>query len=196
MNARASTLGDEGGIDFSFRDGVLLIAEVGRAEGRVRGSLGAWTYTRNSEDLIETKPDGTPLREASRGVYGVLEGDLLSGEGRTLTAFLRVGMSESHATPFRAGFQAGMHMAPALPGRPDSQLSLGVHHAWTGDHFRDLMRAQGVEPGNETAVELTVSDRLLPWLTLQPDVQWIRHPGADRDAPDALVAILRTTFSF
>jgi len=196
VNARASTLGDEGGVDFSFRDGVLLIAEVGQGEGRLRGSLGAWTYTRNPEDLIETKPDGTPLREASRGVYGVLEGDLMSGESRTLTAFLRVGLSESHATPFRAGFQAGLYMAPALPGRPDSQVSLGVHHAWTGNHYRDLMRAQGEEPGDESTVELTLSDRILPWLALQPDVQWIHNPGAYRNAPDALLAILRTTISF
>ncbi len=197
INARASTLGDRGGVDFSFRDGLLMIAEVGRSEGRLRGNLGVWRYTRNPENWYETAPDGAPLRKPSQGAYAVIEGDLLpEGGARQVTAFLRAGLSDPHTTPFHGGFQAGLLMAPALASRPDSQVSLGTHHAWTSNHFRDAMRADGGNPGNETVVELTYSDQIAPWLALQPDVQWVRQPGGDRDVPDAVVGIVRLTWSF
>lgn len=197
INARASTLGDRGGVDFSFRDGLLLIGEAGRSEGRVRGNIGVWRYTRNPEDSYETGPDGAPLRKPSQGAYAVLEGDLLaSGGARQVTAFLRAGLSDPHTTPFHGGFQAGLLMAPALAARPDSQLLLGVHHAWTSNHFRDSMRDADGAPGNETVVELTYADQLTPWLALQPDVQWVHQPGGDRRAADAVVGIVRLTWSF
>ena len=104
VNARASTLGDRGGVDFSFRDGLLLIGEAGRSEGRVRGNIGVWRYTRNPEDSYETGPDGAPLRKPSQGAYAVIEGDLLaSGGARQVTAFLRAGLSDPHTTPFQIG---------------------------------------------------------------------------------------------
>lgn len=197
INARASTLGDRGGVDFSFRDGVLLIGEVGRSEGRLRGNLGVWRYSRNPENWYETAPDGSPLRKPSQGAYAVVEGDLLpEGGARQVTAFLRAGLSDPHTTPFHGGFQAGLLMAPALASRPDSQVSLGTHHAWTSNHFRDAMRAEGGNPGNETVVELTYSDQIVPWLALQPDVQWVHQPGGDRNVPDAVVGIVRLTWSF
>lgn len=197
INARASTLGDRGGVDFSFRDGLLLIGEMGRSEGRLRGTVGAWRYTRNPENAYEVGPDGAPLRKPSQGAYAVVEGDLLpEGAARQVTAFLRAGLSDPHTTPFHGGFQAGLLLAPALVSRPDSQASLGVHHAWTSNHFRDALRAEGGNPGNETVVELTYSDQIAPWLALQPDVQWVHQPGGDRDAPDAVVGIMRLTWSF
>nr|WP_276509777.1 carbohydrate porin [Novosphingobium taihuense] len=197
INARASTLGDRGGVDFSFRDGLLLIGEAGRSEGRLRGNVGVWRYTRNPEDSVETGPDGSPLRKPSQGAYAVVEGDLMpEGAERQVTAFLRAGLSDPHVTPFHGGFQAGVLMAPALASRPDSQVSLGMHHAWTSNHFRDALRAEGGNPGNETVVELTYADQITPWLALQPDVQWIHQPGGDRDAPDGVVGIVRLTLSF
>lgn len=40
-------------------------------------------------------------------------------------------------------------------------------------------------------VELTYSDQVLPFLTLQPDVQYVRRPGGLRDTDDAVVLGLR-----
>lgn len=197
VNARASTIGDSGGVDVSFRDGVLMIAEVGKTEGRLRGSAGVWRYSRNPEYSVETATDGTPLRMPAQGAYFVIEGDLLSGDGQQLTAFLRAGLSDPHTTPFTGGFQTGLLLAPALVSRPDSQFSAGVHHAWTSDHFRDAFIAGGGRPASgETAFEVTYADTLTPWLSVQPDLQWIRRPGGDLAASDAVVATLRVTASF
>ena len=197
VNARASTLGDSGGVDLSFRDGVLLIAEAGKAGGPLRGSVGVWHYSRNPQDIYEADLDGEPLRKPAQGAYVVVEGDLLSGKDRQLTAFLRAGLADPHTTPFAGGFQAGILLAPAVMSRPDSQFSIGVQHAWTSDHLRDQFRADGGDPAlGETGFEVNYADNLTEWLALQPDLQWIRHPGGDRAASDAVVATLRITASF
>jgi porin len=197
VNARASTIGDSDGVDLSFRDGVLLIAEAGKAEGPLRGALGVWRYSRNPEDIYEVGPDGVPLRKPAQGAYFVVEGDLLSGEERQLTAFLRAGLADPHTTPFSGGFQAGLLLAPAMVSRPDSQFSVGVQHAWTSHHLRDQFRTHGIDPARgETGFEITYADNLTKWLAVQPDLQWVRNPGGNRAASDAVVATLRLTASF
>nr|WP_082356079.1 carbohydrate porin [Novosphingobium sp. AAP83] len=82
VNARASTLGYSGGVDLSFRDGVLLIAGASKIEGPLRGSVGVWHYSRNPHDIYDAGPDGKPLRKPAQGTYVVVEGDLLSGKAR------------------------------------------------------------------------------------------------------------------
>lgn len=197
INARASTLGDRGGVDFSIRDGLLVIAEAGQGEGSLRGTAGVWRYTRNPENQYEIGADGQPLRKPSQGAYLVLEGDLLpAGRSRKVTAFLRAGLSDPHTTPFHGGFQAGLLVQPAFPSRPDSQMSLGMHHAWTSNHYRDALRALDQNPGNETALELTYADVIAPSLSLQPDVQWVHGPGGLRGARDVIVVTTRMTWSF
>ena len=196
VNARASTLGDPGGIDLSFRDGLLLIGETGRKSGRWRWSLGGWHYTRDADDFADTLPDGTPVRRPSFGGYATLEGELATAGPRAVSAFLRVGLSAPYTTPYSGGVQTGVLVSPAFTGRPDSQFSLGVHHAWTGSRFRSALRAGGGVPANETVIELTYADTLLPALTLQPDLQWIHKPGGDAAARDAVLGTVRLTWGF
>lgn len=84
-----------------------------------------------------------------------------------------------------------------MMSRPDSKFSIGVQHAWASGHLRDQVRADGIDPASgETGFEVTYADNLAQWLTIQPDLQWIRYPGSDRAASDAVVATLRLTASF
>lgn len=48
----------------------------------------------------------------------------------------------------------------------------------------------------ETVVELTYSAVILPWLVVQPDVQWIRHPGGLGEIDDATIVGLRVDVLF
>lgn len=196
LNARAQTLGDPGGVDLSFDDGLLVAGEVGIGT-RLRGSLGAWTYTRSRDALSAVDGNGDPLQERPAGVYGMIEGQLAQGGKRAVTAFLRGGTARGRTQPFVNSLQTGLIVTPALLGRPDSAVSFGFQHATTSDDFRQAQLASG-DPAwhREQGFELTYSDRLLPHLTLQPDLQVLRQSGEGLAAHTAVRTTLRLQVAF
>jgi porin len=48
----------------------------------------------------------------------------------------------------------------------------------------------------ELALEWTYRFLVTPWLALQPDVQWLRHPGGVSDRRAAVVLGARTEITF
>lgn len=200
LNARARTIGDPAGIDLSFDEGLLVAGEVGTGlgvESRLRVSLGAWTYTRSRDALSAVDANGDPLRERPAGIYGMVEAQLARGGKRAVTAFLRGGVARGRTQPFVNSMQTGLIVTPVLLGRPDSALSLGFQHAATSDDFRQAQLASG-DPAwlREQGLELTYSDRLIPHLTLQPDVQVLRQSGEAVPAHTTVQTTLRMQVAF
>ena len=184
LNADAATLGDPGGVRTGFGHGALAIAEAGTGE-RTRLSVGAWRYTRRQEAV---RPAGAEAR--SQGAY-VLAEHRIAPDGRT-TIFVRAGLSDGDTTPFGGAWQAGFTVTPAFPSRPQSTFSVGAHQALISDKYRRNAAEAGTLVGrSETGIELTYSDRVAPWLTMQPDLQYIRRPGGVLGARDEVIAGLR-----
>lgn len=196
LNGRTQTVGDIGGVDLTFDDGLLIAGEVGVGE-TVRFSLGGWTFTHAFDALNATAADGSPLQERPAGVYAMTEAKLAQGGQRAVTAFLRGGVARSRTQPFSRSLQTGILVAPGIIGRDDSAVSLGFHYSGTSDDFRQAQIAAG-DPAwrSETAIELTYSDRLLPHLTLQPDLQVIRMTGDATAARTTVLTTLRVTIDF
>ncbi|MBU1377635.1 MAG: carbohydrate porin [Alphaproteobacteria bacterium] len=192
LNAKSGVLGDPGGVDWSFGNGVLTIAEAG-IEGPTRISIGAWRYTDRQDDIRSLDRAGDPVRRRAQGAYVLGEQRMFGSEDTTEGhVFLRVGVSDGATTPFRGGWQAGVLIARPLASRPDSQLSFGLQQGVLDRKFRDNLRDAGGKPARaESGVELTYSDKLTRRITLQPDLQWIHHAGGDRDSKDRVIAALR-----
>ena len=190
INAKAGTLGDAGGIDLSGREGVLFVGEGGWAEGNGKIAAGAWQYSKKQPEVVPPGLTETGRDVPSRGIYAVLEHDLLGTPGGpgNMTGFLRIGFSDGKTTPFSAGWQAGVLVTHVLESRPASAFSLGAASAILSDHYRvgapSLLNA-------ETVIEATYSDEIVPGVAIQPDVQYIVNTGADRSIEDALVLGLR-----
>ena len=198
LNAAAGTLGDPQGVDFSFDDGVLLIGEAGFAGEHAKLGLGGWGYTRRHDDVHATDAVGDPLRRNAWGIYAIGEVTLRTAERRPGVAlFARAGLSDGQTTAFKGGWQAGVLINGLIAGRDDSQLSIGANQAFLSRGYRNLLADEGL-PGAtaETAFEITFSDRLAPWLSVQPDLQVVLNPGGERGRGPAFVAGLRTTFEF
>ena len=194
LNADARVPGDPGGADASFDQGVLLIAEGG-IEGDRKVSLGVWLYTQRQDDIRAVDGAGLPLTRVAQGIYLTFEQPLNDAdEPQAVRAFLRAGLSEGKTTPFAGGWQAGFLVSRVFADRPDSQLSFGIGHALLSGGYRRNQRDAGLAMAHgEVQFELTYSDTLLPGLKIQPDLQWIVHPGGERAIRDALVAGLRIT---
>lgn len=191
INAAARTLGDHGGIDLSFRSGLLLAAEAGVEEGPVRAGLGGWAYTKPQGSVFAPPQGGLPVKRHAQGAYGMVEVDL----GEALQWFARAGLAAGQVSPFSGGMQSGFLLSPALTSRPDSGLSAGYNRAWISRAYRQQMRSDALVPASvEEAFAVAYADKLGP-VGLQGDVQWIRRPGALQIARDLIVTTLRLTFA-
>ena len=198
LNGAAGCLGDPNGLDFSFRDGLLLIGEAGIERPGLKIAGGYWRYTKRHDDYTEVDADGVPLQRIDHGGYAIAELQLTGGEGkRSLTVFGRAGMSGGAATPFQGGWQAGFLVERLIAGRPDSQASFGMSRGVTTPGYRAMLLDAGARPSRaETTFELTYSDQLAKWLTVQPDLQFIADRGGVEKARGVMVGTLRLTIAF
>lgn len=187
VNADARTWGDRGGIDTSFDKGALAVAEAGWGKD-LRLSLGGWSYTKRQDHIYLADE-----KRRARGAYA-----LAQWRARPKTVFFgRGGVSDGQTGPFRGSVQLGVLQEELFAGREDSALSFGLHRAWFSRGYRQSLLDDGAVPARtETGVELTLSDRIAPHISLQPDVQYIVNPGGDHAAKDALVTTLRVMLDF
>jgi porin len=197
LNANAGVLGDPGGVRTSFDNGVLMIGEAGW-EGRGKIAFGTWRYSQKQDDIRAVTKAGVPVRKSAKGAYILLE-QRISGDAdsvRKTTAFARIGASDGDTTAFKGGWQAGVLVEHVFESRPDSSFSLGVNQAFLSRKHRDNALDLGERlTSTESAIEATYSDKIGP-VTIQPDVQYVKHPGAERAIGHALVAIVRFGVSF
>lgn len=197
-NARSGVPGDRGGADFSFDDGIAALAEIGWT-GHGKISAGYWTLSRKQDHVFETDLSGEPLRKRAQGAWLVVEQPLISGNdgARVVSGFLRLGVSDGLTQAFRSSLQTGLLMQPVIAGRPNSSASFGIADATLGSAWRQTAAASGARPSrHETVYEFTYSDRITPWLSLQPDLQYIVRPGGDVAAKNELIIGLRANIAF
>lgn len=160
--------------------------------------LGAWLHTADFADL----EDDTRSHSGNHGFY-VAADQMLWRENNTddeqgLGLFFRGGCSPEDRSAFAFTIDTGLHYRGLFPGRDDDALALGFAYVNISDDIRRAERTAGasVLSDYELAVELTYQINVTPWLGLQPDVQWIRHPGGSGALDDALVIGLRTRVTF
>jgi porin len=196
VNARAGVLGDQYGVDLTMHDGALLIAEAGTTRGG-KLAVGLWRYTRRQDDIRVIDVDGNPVHRAAMGAYLLVDQHIAGGDAHALSLFLRAGLSEGKTTPFRGGFQIGAHIRGVVPGRPEGRLSFGLAHGLLSSGYRANVADTGERAASaENGIEITYQDRLAPFLTIQPDLQYIRRACTEGGDRDTLVLGLRMIATF
>jgi porin len=196
LNANASTIGDPNGVDTELDRGALVIAEAGM-KGPTRLAAGAWRYTKRQDDIRDLAASGAAARRTAKGAYLLAEHSFTGEDthGSTVRGFARIGVADGDTSPFRGGFQTGVLVEKVFASRPDSALSIGFERGFLSDKQRANSLDAGFDPSHaESSVEITYSDSLTSRITIQPDVQFFRYPGGDRDARNVVVAGLRLTF--
>lgn len=187
-------------------DGLLFLAEAGfqqsADEGRfLRAAIGAWHYTTDFDDLLDTDAQGEPRRrQGTQGVYGLVEGALYTEPGQLtqgLSGFLRLGLADEDVNQF--GYYAGGGLVYTGPftGRDEDVLGLGVSAAFNGDSFETAQEVAGAPvDSREIAFELTYWIPVFPWLSVQFDAQYIKNPSTDPMLDDATLVGLRYQVTF
>lgn len=178
----------------AFREGAMGIVEAGIG-ARTRIAAGVWRYTKRQADLRDLDVAGDPVGRVSQGAYALGELGVGSPDARgAMRLFARIGVSDGRTTPYLGGWQAGAIIDHVFPGRPASSLSFGMAQGLLSGRFRANQRDQGIAASAaETQLEVTYSDAIFPWLSLQPDVQYVVRPGGDRGRHGMLTLGLRVT---
>lgn len=196
VNARAGVLGEPGGVDLRFADGVMLISEAGRAtEGGAKLAVGGWRYTHHRDDLRRTDAAGRPVQQAQQGAYLLAEQPLggQPGSTRRPIGFVRVGVSDGKTTPYRGGWQVGVRLNHALDSRPASVFSVGASQVLLS---RGARAGAGAARKSEMILEAAYADTLAGRLTLEPIVKVVVHPAGDKAASNATIAALRFKLAY
>jgi porin len=97
------------------------------------------------------------------------------------------------------GFYAegGFNYKGLIPTRDSDILGAGIGYAQLTNGAKDVLASEGsVNPDYEIVIEVTYQAKITPWLILQPDIQYIIHPGGTRDHGNALILGARVVVTF
>jgi porin len=185
---------------FSSDEGLFAIAEMDYENKSnpdfLRFVLGGWHYTADFDDVLDTAPDGSPVRRSgSSGFYGFTEW-LMFREPYTsdqgLAGVIRLGVADEDVNQIAGYYGAGLVYRGLFPGRDQDSIGLGFSTAINGDKFKQAQEIAG-DPvtDSETELSLVYSAKVSRWFVLQPVVQYYIDPGTDPAADNALVVGMR-----
>ncbi len=168
-------------VRFPGTTGALLIVETRLPIGTWLLQAGGWHHTTRFDALDPAAPPAL-----SRGVYSMLEGAVT----RKLSAWVRLGLADSRANPIATYFGGG-----AVATLGNWRVGLAAAHARLGSTARRTLFTANSAHRAETVLELTAQRQLAPWFNIQPDLQYVIHPGWDRSLRNTLVAGMRLSFA-
>ena len=182
-------------IELGPRSGALLVGQLQRVyDSGLRLEAGAWTYTAAFDALDRFDAGGAPARlHTSHGAYGLAEARLLGpADGRSLSGWVRAGIADDRVNRIAGYTGGGLVLNQPLPGRANDTAGVSVMRAWFGDPAR---RAQPGLRRAETTIEATYRAAAFPRVAVQPDLQYVIHPGGLPGVRDAVVVGVRLNFA-
>ena len=197
----AQTL-DGNGAKFNLNTGALYIAEYQYSlpGGHLPGTykLGGWYDTGHFPDqrfgtdgLSLASPDsnGDPImHRGNYGIYIVADQTIWqsrANSARTLNLFGRVMAAPATQNYVDFSFNGGMTITAPLPGRDNDQAGIDFGIGKVGSRAAALDRDSGLPvQGTEELLELTYQAQVLPWLAVQPDIQYIISPSGGIQDPN------------
>jgi porin len=122
--------------------------------------------------------------------YGVIDQMLWRVPGgpgeRALNGFMRVAAAPDNRNAVSLYVDGGLTFRGLVDSRPNDQIGLAVAYGRVSPQvaafYGDVVSTTGTPmpiPDYETTIELTYRAQLAPNLSLQPDLQYIIHPGGN-----------------
>lgn len=159
-------------------------------------AVGAWSYSRNY--AAQRYDVNIPFSQREQGVYLLADIQSLTwidDKLEPVSMHARVGLANDDLSRMRYYIGSGITYKGIFAGDSAGHMGLSVSIAENSE----LYKRQVIQPENsatEIAFEWTYKRLLAPWVSIQPDVQYILNPGATKEIEPALVVGIRTTISF
>ena len=218
---------DRTGAQFRVSGDAMIVSELQYLRNQAKDAtglpamvkLGGWYDTARFDDQhLNSKGQslalfgGTPRQHSGeQAVYGVVDQTVWrdADAGQALSLFLRAGAAPDQSVNLVTWYaDGGLSLKGPIAGRDADILALGFGYAGVGDAARAADRDARLPVRDyEAFVELDYTITLAPWWTLQPDLQYVIHPGYGAANPlpaaapgstiaDALVIGMRSTLTF
>jgi len=121
------------------------------------------------------------------------EGDSSQGLG----AFTRIAFAKADRNFLDFYVDAGLSYTGLIPGRDNDTIGIAFAYAQLSSSAeRQIAADTGGATNAEMVLEATYQCQLTPWLSLQPDLQFVIQPGADRNLGNAFVLGMRAAVTF
>jgi porin len=219
---------NDNGLDFRLGDSTFAIAELQFKYNQDKGAsglpgvvkLGAWKHFGtfadqrfdangvSLADTVNSTSTGKP-RHGNHAVYAILDQRIYQGSGSaSINLFARFSALPSDRNLIDTYVDGGLNFTGLVPGRPDDCLITAAAYSPVSRGARGLDR-DAVALGNQTLVrdqevllEVSYIAQIVPGLKLQPDFQYVFHPGGRIDdgtgkpIGDAAVWALRTVINY
>lgn len=169
----------------------MLVGEAGYGDlesGRIAG--GGWYYTSKQDHL-----DGAGRRH-SNGFYAMVEKTIYTPDAdgkRHLDIFARGANTAGTVSQFDFDWSTGLSYTGAIAARPNDVAGVMFHGA---NNSAPYLRATPGSTKSEWGMELTYAAQIKPWLSIQPDIQYINNPGTTEEIKDSWVVGFRSGVSF
>jgi porin len=201
------------GTTFSFSGGALWLGEAQYAVNTEKTAtglpgtykLGGWRET----GTFLNQFTGALDRSGDWGIYGIADQMVWRQPGnddQSLNVFVRAGGVPSDRNLVSWYVDGGLGFKAPLADRSDDVLTLGFAYGRISDAAVRADRTAGPPTpvrDLEAVIELAYSASIAPGWTVQPDLQYVIHPGGNLASPtgtgtigNALVLGLRTTMAF
>lgn len=130
--------------------------------------------------------------EKTRGLYATLEQHLLSRDTLQLAAFLQGGGTTGNQNLTDRYLSMGLTLKGINPAWSDA-LSLGLVYS----SINNQLQEQSPEiSAHRSLLELSYTARINEHFSIQPDLQYIMNPGAQRTATNVFAGLLRLTINY
>ncbi len=188
-------------------------------QGYVKGGFWIQSATASGETSLGTISSSYPTGLYNNGfyfgfdqqLYKVREPDASTGNrgksvaaekaavdsGKGLSSFSQLDFSPQAWSPCTFYADSGLIYTGLIPGRDRDKLGVAFAYAQMGP----LCRSSGIQSGlpgcsYELLTEFSYSIRLTPAMALEPDIQYIIHPGGTQQYANALVVGFRAVIDF
>jgi porin len=182
-------------------EGALGILELNYLGERTKAAMGYWRYTSQFETLSPpTFVGGRAESRGNDGVYAFVERRLTregADDEQGLAGWIRLGFADQKLNPIAMYMGGGLSYTGPFKDRDEDQVGLAVGVAEFGAPFRrgSALAGNPLE-AREVIIEATYRAPLTPWLTLQPDLQYVIGPGGRPETSNALIVGLRAEVGF
>ena len=190
VNSLLPQIRDPSGTNFRLKDPPLLFTEAQYAYNQDKGAPGLpgtvkLGYLHHFGEFAATDvPLGiTATHRGDDGFYGIIDQTIYRKPGNDqigAAAFLRIIGLPSDRNLIDFSIDGGVSYQGLLPGRPLDTVALGVVYAKISPDVTasDAMTGTPLVRDYQALIEATYQYVVSPGITLQPDFQYIFHPGA------------------